>query len=149
MTKYNKTHYNQCCCLHRTRAAESDVTKYNKTHYNQCCCLHRTRAAESDVTKYNKTLYNQCCCLHRTRAAESDVTKYNKTLYNQCCCLHWMQRDMTNPDSKLLPRSIYDVLTQSSNALQRSLCLVQRRQTLGSFTSTKDKCMSSTENHLL
>ncbi len=29
------------------------MTKYNKTHYNQCCCLHWTRAAESDVTKYN------------------------------------------------------------------------------------------------
>ncbi len=33
-------------------------------------------------------------------------------------------------DSKLMPRSIYDVLTQSSNDLQRSLCRVQCRQTL-------------------
>ncbi len=36
--------------------------------------------------------------------------------------LHWMWRDTTNPASKLmLPRSIYDVLTQSSNVWQRSL----------------------------
>ncbi len=31
------------------------------------------------------------------------------------------------PDSKLMPRSIYDVLTQSSNDLQRSLCRVHCR----------------------
>ncbi len=34
------------------------------------------------------------------------------------------------PDSKLLPRSIYDVLTQISNDFQRSLCRIQCRQTL-------------------
>ncbi len=34
------------------------------------------------------------------------------------------------PDSKLLPRFIYDVLTQISNDFQRSLCRVQWRQTL-------------------
>ncbi len=33
------------------------------------------------------------------------------------------------PDSKLLPRSIYDVLTQISNDFQRSLCRVQCRPT--------------------
>ncbi len=33
------------------------------------------------------------------------------------------------PDSKLLPRSIYDILTQISNDFQRSLCRVQCRQT--------------------
>ncbi len=34
------------------------------------------------------------------------------------------------PDSKLLPRSIYDILTQISNDFQWSLCRVQCRQTL-------------------
>ncbi len=32
-----------------------------------------------------------------------------------------------NPNSKLLPRSIYDILTQISNYFQRSLCLVRCR----------------------
>ncbi len=46
----------------------------------------------------------------------SGATKYYRTHYNQWCCLHWI------PDSKLLPRSIYDILTQISNDFQRSLC---------------------------
>ncbi len=41
-----------------------------------------------------------------------------------------MKYDTTNPDSKLLPHSIYDILTQISNDFQRSLCRVQCRQTL-------------------
>uniref|UniRef100_A0A671RAG0 Suppressor APC domain containing 2 n=1 Tax=Sinocyclocheilus anshuiensis TaxID=1608454 RepID=A0A671RAG0_9TELE len=51
---------------------------------------------------------------------------------NQCCCLHCMRRSATRqiPDSKLLPRSIYYVLPQNSDDLQRSLCRVQCRQTL-------------------
>ncbi len=41
-------------------------------------------------------------------------------------------RNVTNPESKLMPRSINDVtlLTQTSNDLQWSLCHVQSRQTL-------------------
>ncbi len=34
------------------------------------------------------------------------------------------------PDSKLLPRSIYDILTQISNDFQRLLCRIQCRQTV-------------------
>ncbi len=40
-----------------------------------------------------------------------------------------------NTDSKLLPRSIYDVLAQSSNDLQQLLCRIQCRQTLGIVAS--------------
>ncbi len=44
-----------------------------------------------------------------------------------------MWRDTTN--SKLMPRSIYDVLTQSSSDLQRPLCHIQcgQPQAVGLF----------------
>ncbi len=42
----------------------------------------------------------------------------------------WHSTTWQIPESKLMPRSINDVLTQSSNDLQRSLCRVQCRQTL-------------------
>ncbi len=45
-------------------------------------------------------------------------------------CLHRMQADAAIwqiPDSKLPPRSIYDVLTRISNNFQRSLCHIQCR----------------------
>ncbi len=46
--------------------------------------------------------------------------KQSKTHYNQWYCLHRRRRQI--PDSKLLPRSIYDIFTQISNDFQRSLC---------------------------
>ncbi len=45
-------------------------------------------------------------------------------VYTGCCAA---TRQI--PDSKLLPRSIYDILTQISNDFQRLLCRVQCRQT--------------------
>ncbi len=38
-----------------------------------------------------------------------------------------MISDAVYPDSKLMPRSVYDILTQSTNDFQRSLCRVQCR----------------------
>ncbi len=57
-------------------------------------------------------------CLHRTRAARR--IKIHRTYYNHWCCLHWMWRRAARqiPNSKLLTRTIYYVLTQSSNDLQ-------------------------------
>ncbi len=55
----------------------------------------------------------------------SCVTKYYQSNYNQRCCLHWMLCGETNLDRKLLPRSIYDVLTQISNDFQLLLYRVQ------------------------
>ncbi len=53
----------------------------------------------------------------------SDATKYYRSHYNQWWYLHWMLCDSIRqiPDKKLLPRSIYDVLTQIYNHFQRSL----------------------------
>ncbi len=41
-----------------------------------------------------------------------------------------MRRARQIPDIKLMPRSIYDVLTQSSHDLEQLLCHVQCRQPL-------------------
>ncbi len=62
----------------------------------------------------------------------SGAPKYYRSHYNQWCCLHWILHGVTRqiPDRKLLPCSIYDVLTQISNDFQRSLYRVQCRQTL-------------------
>lgn len=50
--------------------------------------------------------------LHRKRAERCDATKYNITHYNQWCGLHWIWHCATwwIPDSKHMPRSIYDKL---------------------------------------
>ncbi len=66
-------------------------------------------------------------CLHRTRAARKNIIEViiiSDAVYTGCCAVQQI------PDRKLLPRSIYDVLTQISNDFQRSLYLVQCRQTL-------------------
>ncbi len=57
----------------------------------------------------------------------SGETKSYWSHYNQWCCLHWMLQGSSRqiPDRKLLPRFIYDVLTQISNDFQRSLYRVQ------------------------
>ncbi len=60
------------------------------------------------------------------------TTKYNRTHYNQWCHLHCLRRGVTRhnksrTNSKLMPRSIYDVLTQSSNDYQLSLCRIRHR----------------------
>ncbi len=58
--------------------------------------------------------------------------KYYRSHYNQWCCIHCILRSSTQqtPDRKLLPRSIYDVLTQISNDFQQSLNHIQCTQTL-------------------
>ncbi len=60
------------------------------------------------------------------------ATKYYRSHYNQWCCLHCILRSSTPQilDRKLLPRSIYDVLTQISNDFQQSLYHIQCTQTL-------------------
>ncbi len=68
-------------------------------------------------------------CLHRMQVAWRAAVKYYRLIiisdavYTGC-------RAATRqiPDSKLLPRSIYDILTQISNDFQRSLCRIQCRQ---------------------
>ncbi len=64
-------------------------------------------------------------CLHRTRARQKTIELIiiSDAVYTGC-------RAATQqiPDSKLLPRSIYDLLTQISNDFQRSHCHVQCRQ---------------------
>ncbi len=60
----------------------------------------------------------------------SVAKKYYRSHYDQWCCLHWMLCGASNLDRKLLPRSIYDVLTQISNDFQQSLYRIQCRQTL-------------------
>ncbi len=75
--------------------------------------------------KQSKT--NVTPCLHRTRAARQntiEVIIIGDAVYTGCCAVRQI------PDRKLLPRSIYDVLTQISNDFQRSLYRVQCRQTL-------------------
>ncbi len=69
--------------------------------------------------------------LHHVYTDVSGATKYYRSHYNQWCCLHWMLRGSTRqiPDRKLLPRSIYDILTQK-NYFQWSLYGIQCRQTL-------------------
>ncbi len=47
------------------------------------------------------------------------------------------------PDSKLLPRSIYDVLTQISNYFQQSFCRVQCRQTVTGQLVVRSRCGAS------
>ncbi len=65
--------------------------------------------------------------LHRMRAPQRIATKY-WAHYNQWCCLQmWRGTTRQIPDSKQVPRSIYDVLTQSSNDLQWSLCRIRCR----------------------
>ncbi len=77
-----------------------------------------------------------CICVALTMSTldASGATKYNRTHYNQWCCVtDYTACDAARqiPASKLMHRSIYDILTQSSNDWQRSLCRVQCRQTLG------------------
>ncbi len=61
----------------------------------------------------------------------SGAAKYYRSHYNQWCSLHWMLCVAKKiSDRKLLPRSIYDLLTQISNDFQWSLYRVQCRQTL-------------------
>ncbi len=85
---------------------------------------YATQATISSV-KQRKT--NVTPCLHRTRAAWQntiEVIIISDAVYTGCCAARKI------PDRKLLPRSIYDVLTQISNDFQRSLYRVQCRQTL-------------------
>ncbi len=101
---------NNCCStsgfLNRRPVGEKNLWPAlisNNVHENS------NAASESDIN------------LHRaTRREWRGTTKYNITYYNQWCCLHWMLRSavLTIPDSILLTRSIYDVLTHSSNDLQ-------------------------------
>ncbi len=77
----------------------------------------------------------------------SGVTKYYRSHYNQWCCLHWMLCDSIRQilDRKLLPRSIYDMLTQISNYFQQSLYRVQCRKTLD-FATCHVQCRHGVTN---
>ncbi len=116
----------------------SEITKTNTPLLQKCLApiliaqphtyiAYETRATICSV-KQSKT--NVTSCLATPDA--SGAPKYYRSHYNQWCCLHWMLRGSTRqiPSRKLLPRSIYDVLTQISNDFQRSLYHVQCRQTL-------------------
>ncbi len=85
---------------------------------------YATQATISSV-KQSKTNVTQC--LHRTRAVRQntiEVIIISDAVYIGCCAARQIS------DRKLLPCSIYDVLTQILNDFQRSLCCVQCRQTL-------------------
>ncbi len=75
--------------------------------------------------KQSKT--NVSPCLHQTQAARQntiEVILISDAVYTGCGATRQI------PSKKLLPRSIYDVLTQISNDIQRPLYRVQYRQTL-------------------
>ncbi len=87
-------------------------------------------AIQAMISSVKQSKTNVTPCLAIPDA--SGAPKYYRSHYNQWCCLHWMLRGSTwqIPGRKLLPRSIYDVLTQILNDFQWSLYRVQCRQTL-------------------
>ncbi len=86
--------------------------------------VYATQATISYV-KQSKT--NVTPCLHLTWGLQKntiEVIIISDAVYTGCCAARQI------PDRKLLPHSIYDVLTQISNDFQRPLYRVQCRQTL-------------------
>ncbi len=84
-------------------------------------------ATQATISSVKQSKTNVTPCLHQTRAARQntiEVIIISDAVYTGCCAVRQI------PNRKLLPRSIYDVLTQISNDFQRSLCCVQCRQTL-------------------
>ncbi len=72
-----------------------------------------------------------CICVALTVSTLDEAAWRDKIItHNQWCCLQRMRRAWQIPDIKLMPRSIYDLLTQSSHDLQRLLCHVQCKQPL-------------------
>ncbi len=99
--------------VYATQAAISSVkqSKTNVTHLSR-----RNKATSVSDRRPSRSLSSLQCwkvnpiftrvlllALYRT------IELAYRIHYNQWCCLHWI------PDSKLLPRSMYDVLTQISN----------------------------------
>ncbi len=82
----------------------------------------------SSAEKLIRYLHESYFLPYRNTVSTPDVsgaTKYCRTHYNQWYCIHWMWRGATRQisDSKLPPRSIYDILMQISNDFQRSRVL--------------------------
>ncbi len=83
---------------------------------------------QATISSVKQCKANVTLCLHRMRVARKntiEVIIISDALYTGCCVA---QKKIS--DRKLLPRSIYDVLTQISNDFQWLLFRVQCRQTL-------------------
>ncbi len=81
-----------------------------------------TYATQATISSVKQSKTNVTLCIHRTRAARQntiEVIIISDAIYTGC----WAVRQI--PDRTLLPRSIYEVLTQISNDFQWSLYRVQ------------------------
>ncbi len=84
-------------------------------------------ATHPTISSVNQSKTNVTLCIHRMRAAQQntlEVIIISDAVYTGCCAAR------QNGDRKLLPRSVYDMLTQISNNFQQSFYRVQCRQTL-------------------
>ncbi len=84
-------------------------------------------ATQATISSVKQSKTNVTPCLHRTRAARQNIIEViiiSDAVYTGCCAARQIS------DRKLLPRSIYEVLTQIWNDFQRSLYRDECRQTL-------------------
>ncbi len=90
-------------------------------------------ATQVMISSVKQSNTNVTPCLHRMRTTwqnTKEVIIFSDAVYTGCCAARHIS------DRKLLPRSIYDVLTQISNDFQWSLYHVQCRQTLAIAVDT-------------